>query len=182
MRSLSLFTVLLSMFLLGCSHTHIIDVASAPSELDEINHAMNNSKVKITLTDERVFTGMNPRIGEDSTSWFDSALGEKRAFPHSAIEKIVIKKRFRGAWEGIKYGALFGGATGLIIGFAIDADEDAGGYGPDLSVAGVTFFGALGSALVGLPVGTIIGSKDEYIIVAPPNSSFESTREHKENN
>jgi hypothetical protein len=148
----------------GCAHTHRVNLSSEPSAFDEINARLKDKDVEITSVDGRTFTGKSPQLAPDSTSWYDPETYHQSTVATSEIRRIVTLKRLRGALEGLKYGALIGAAAGLGYGVASGADEDAHGYGPDIDTPSWGVMLAADGALVGLVVGTIVGSKDEYVI------------------
>lgn len=176
MKRRSLIIITLAMVTFGCAHTHKINLSSQPSTFNKINANLKSKKARITLANGQAFTGKGPQIAPDSTFWFDPGTNNKYTVSTLEVEKIVTKKRGRGALDGLKYGAIFGGAAGLIVGIiarfpVFDEDEGAGGYGVDWTIAGLVFVGAIEAGLLGLPIGAIIGSKDKYIIIAPDDSS-----------
>lgn len=148
----------------GCAHTHRINLSSGPSTFDEVNARLENKAVTIISADGRTFTGKSPQFAPDFTSWFDPETYRQATIATSEIRKIVTLKRSRGALEGLKYGALIGAAAGLSYGVASGADKDPQGYGPDIDTPGWGVMLAADGALVGLVVGTIVGSRDEYVI------------------
>lgn len=167
----SLIIITLAMVTFGCAHTHKINLSSQPSTFNKINANLKSKKAKITLANGQTFVGKGTQIAFDSTFWFDPGTNNKYTVSSLEVEKIVTKKRGRGALDGLKYGALIGGAAGLMIGVLTGADEDPKGFGPDIDIAGWTVMLAVDGALLGLPIGAIAGSKDKYIIIAPEDSS-----------
>jgi hypothetical protein len=144
-----------------------------PSIINEANGTLKNQKTRITLADGSTLMGKGPKIGPDSTFWYDPATNNKYTASTSEIEKIVTLKRGRGALEGLKYGAFIGCTAGLIVGAVGGAPLYSGDdqYGPG-SILACGWVGAFHAGVIGLPIGAIVGSKDEYILIAPEDSSL----------
>ena len=78
------------------------------------------------------------------------------------VSKVVDTQHGRGALEGLGLGALIGGVTGAVIGYAA-ADEDDYLFNSkgEVAVVGGLVFGTMG-ALVGVVVGAVKGSTIIY--------------------
>jgi hypothetical protein len=173
MRNGLLTIIVIVVSISGCTHIHKIDMTSEYSKIKETNDHLHDQKTKITLIDSRTITALNPQITADSVSWFDPALDSRNSFHVSEIKNISILKRGRGAWEGFRVGAIFGGIAGLLFGGIATADDTPGRdptLGADISPMAIAFIGAAGAGLIGLPIGAMTGSKDKYILIAPVDS------------
>jgi hypothetical protein len=85
----------------------------------------------------------------------------------SEIGTVVIKKRGRGALEGLGIGILAGAVTGALIGFASGDDDPQTVFLPltaeEKALEGGIVLGGAGG-LLGLPIGAAVGSKDKFVL------------------
>jgi hypothetical protein len=80
------------------------------------------------------------------------------------LQGYEVKRRFRGAMEGMLIGALSGATAGAVIGYG--QGDDPEGYlsfsaGDKAAMLGVV--GAVTGATIGALLGTAIGHKDRYL-------------------
>lgn len=153
--------------LAGCSHVHPSDPTSGADVINEVNRAVKDRTVDITLLNTEVLWAENVRVAADST-WFDVVgqpsyarpwrLDIGRGLPTAEIETISIRRHARGALEGGGFGLVTGFLAGAILG-ARDPWFDA--------VDGGTIVGGLGLA-AGLIYGAIAASKDVYDFTRAP--------------
>jgi hypothetical protein len=159
--------IALAVFTSRC--THLRQVQS----FDEINKVAAGKPARVTLTDGRVLSGKGLQMATDSTSWLDSTTGRKQSIVTTEIDKVVIKKRGRGALEGLGMGVL----AGAVIGFALGDDPPCEPYPNDLfgigqslcegfrlSAGEKALAGAGGGGLWGMIIGAAVGSKDKFVL------------------
>lgn len=153
--------------LVGCSHVHPSDPTSGADVINEVNRAVKDRTVDITLLNTQVLWAENVRVTADST-WFDVVgqpsyarpwrLDMGRGLPTVEIETITIRRHARGALEG----AGFGLVTGFLAGATLGPRDQL--YS---AVDGGTIVGGLGLA-AGLLYGAIVASKDVYDFTKAP--------------
>jgi hypothetical protein len=167
MKARYVIIIALAVFTSRC--THIRHVQS----FEGINKAAAGKHARMTLTNGRVLSGKDLQVAIDSTFWLDSATGRKQFIATLEIGKVVVKKRGRGALEGLGMGAL----AGAVIGFALGDDppcepdpNDLFGIGQGLcetfrlSAGEKALIGAGGGGLWGLAIGALVGSKDKFVL------------------
>lgn len=161
MKPREVMIIALAVFTSQC--THIRQVHS----FDDINKAAAGKPASMTLTNGRVLSGKGLEVAIDSTFWLDSVTGRKQSIATSEVGKVVIKKRGRGALEGLGIGILTGAVTGAVIGFASGDDDPKTVFLPltaeEKALGGGIVLGAAGG-LLGLPIGAAVGSKDKFIL------------------
>ncbi len=174
MKKLCLIIYTLSLLFTGC--THICKY----STLGELNNKIKDKEAKITLINELDLIGKDINIYTDSTFWLDPNTENKQSIITSEVSSIITKSRWQGVLEGLGLGLLGGAAIGAIIGF--ESYE-----GPDLLVGSpagaalfVGFFCGILGGLLGIPIGAIVGSKDEFIINRKDETTFPQGEEIKE--
>ena len=157
MKMLCFIIVTLSVLTTSCTHIRQY------STFDEINTRTKGKNAKITLINEQDLIGRGIYITPDSTFWIDPNTSYKKSIITQAVSSIVINNRGRGTLEGLGLGLLGGIATGVSIGLL-------SGYEPgDIFTAEMKALllgiglGGIGG-LLGLPIGTAVGSKDKFII------------------
>ncbi len=153
--------------LVGCSHVHPSDPTSGADVINEVNRAVKDRTVDITLLNTQVLWAENVRVTADST-WFDVVgqpsyarpwrLDMGRGLPTAEIETITIRRHARGALQGAGFGLLIGVGPGMIV----------GARDPYITpITGGVLFGMIGLA-AGLVYGVIGGSKDVYDFTKAP--------------
>lgn len=171
MKQQSLIIITLSIFIFGCTHTHKINPRSSATILAELNQQLQGQEGTIFLTDMQEFVGSSIQVRNDSVFWVEPSQGEHKRISRSEVRKIILLKRGRGALEGLGIFALIGGVSGglLTASYVCGRVEDCDTGGAFLDGA---ILGAVGAGVVfGLPIGAAIGSRDEYILIAPTDST-----------
>lgn len=155
--------VIMALAVFASRCTHIRQVHS----FDDINKAAAGKLASMTLTNGQVLSGKGLQMAMDSTFWLDKATGRKQSIATSEIGKVVIKKRGRGALEGLGIGILTGAVTGALIGFASGDDDPKTVFLPltaeEKALGGGIVLGGAGG-LLGLPIGAAVGSKDKFVL------------------
>ncbi|UCG52447.1 MAG: hypothetical protein JSW58_02540 [Candidatus Latescibacterota bacterium] len=159
------FSSVLFVLLLGCSHPHYI--ASIDSdERQSLEQLASKGSCAVVLVDGTKYKAANLTIGPDSTTWVSKETGERVGVATSDIEKIVFVSRGRGAAEGVLVGFAAGASLGAFLGLLSgeDCEEVSGEICISRQAAVMIGIVALGLpvALVGAMVGASHGSKDLY--------------------
>jgi hypothetical protein len=184
--------VAVASILSGCAHVHRIDPVASGPELDELNRALQGKRISVELV-SKVSHGLgvklnaeSVRVAADSTSltllrepsdvealWGKPGYGVKRdtTLSTSAISRMTITNRLRGALDGALIGLGIGGTGGALWGAATGESPD---LGPPSASKGAAFngvlFGVLG-LVVGLVRGVVVGSSDVYDFTEGPGES-----------
>jgi hypothetical protein len=144
----------------GCTHIRKY------STFDEINTKTKDKNAKITLISEQNLIGKDIYIAPDSTFWLNPNTKNKQSIITSEVSSIAFKNSWRGKLDGLLLGFLGGAVIGVTIGY-LQGDDDPGmmmGLNAELkAVLGGIGLGGIGG-LLGIPIGTIIGSNDKFII------------------
>ncbi len=176
----------------GCAHVHRIDPVASGPELDELNRGLQRREVSVELVSSVPYRpgvklrAESVRVAADSTSmtllrepsdvealWGKPRYGVKRdtTLSTSAIIRVTISNRFRGALDGALIGLGIGGTGGALWGAATGESPD---LGPPSASKGAAFngvlFGVLG-LVVGLVYGVVAGSSDVYDFTEGPGES-----------
>ncbi|MGD9899449.1 MAG: hypothetical protein AB7T22_10015 [Calditrichaceae bacterium] len=179
------FYLLFSCFLfwaliLGCTYTHHInfnDVSSQKAEIHSLNNRGSDGRIKIFLKNGNIYVGNKLKILKDSTSInligheSDKAtiehnsnisiLAENRMIANNDIEKVEFKSRFRGGKDGLFAGAALGMGIGGFIGYNANLDGEDPAPRTEVAVY-YSFAGGFLGAIIGIPLGIIIGKRDIY--------------------
>jgi len=155
------FVVAMVVFLSGCVHNR--GFYSIP----EINSLTRDRKVHLTLSDGRVLDVVEFQIRGDSCRWLSPTDEKKQIVHKSYVRSVAIAQRGRGASEGFLLGGLIGLVGGVAMGYASGDDNPEGGFISMTAKQKAVFLGFLlggSGALIGLPIGAVVGSKDQYLI------------------
>jgi hypothetical protein len=175
MKTISTILLIAMINFIACSSTQFI--GHDQSACEDLNGKVEGERVNITLTNDNVIIAENTFIGVDSTSWLEIIAekrgargygqqtrwyeGKKWSVPTRDVKKIDIGNCWQGALGGLFYGFLVGAALGLLGGLT-HSDEKSGFFDPDPEEV-VVMVGILG-AVVGLPIGLLVGGTDEYVL------------------
>jgi hypothetical protein len=168
-------------YLAGCSSTQQIRYNQA--EFDILNWDYEGAIGEIALVDGSTISGKYIQIAEDSTCYREvkSRLNVVRLasdtsrIPTSDITRITYKNTSKGALEGAGFGALAGLAIGAIIANSIEPENSKNPmetWSKGMSQASLIPGGLLAGILIGIPVGSGIGHKDNYILLDSENSVY----------
>jgi len=157
-----------------CTSTHVIN--NDQSAYDELNGKVEGERAEITLMNDNVIVGENIFMEVDSASWVEvekrAGRGyrqdrrwyevEKWSVPTSDVKKIDVGgNRVQGVLGGLFYGFLVGVTLGLVGG--LTESEDSSGFFDPSPEESAVMVGILG-AIVGLPIGLLVGGTDEYVL------------------
>ena len=146
---------------IGCTHTRLL------SSYDQINRHVIDKSVRISLADGTLIKANNILIRPDS-SCVTTETSSKQIVPTSKIQYITVLNRGRGAWEGFGLFLIAGTALGLVGYFSGDDPSGFMSFTAEEKLK-LSFLAGLGwGALIGAPIGALIGSKDKYVL--PPKS------------
>lgn len=152
MKSLLSVLLIAAFFILGCSHTYVVDKKSTNEFMMKVNKKTKKKRGLIQTKSGKKYIAKEITITVDSSSWIDTKTMsfEKRA--NSELYKIVINDRAKGS----VFGFLGGFAIGFAIGYA-GGDDPPGGFAPGFSAeekgrmtgAILGLFGGIGGAILG---------------------------------
>ncbi len=163
MKTMQATLLLLIVCFVGCSSTHRLRLAHE-EDFASLNNRAFLKKVMVTFVDGRKIKVANLRMTSDSTYWNNPQIKQQPSPTYMAVATSQIKevrfiRRGESALQGMGFGFLFGAVVGYAAGE--DCPPNAFICFPREEVAVV--FGLTG-ALIGLPIGAIIGHRDTYII------------------
>lgn len=151
--------ILLPLIFLGCSTTTVVRQGQ---EL-----FLGEQGVLITK-DGKKSNVHHAQIRNDSIVVIDSRMGRKSRMPLSEAQKLVVKNRGQGAWQGM---ILFAG-LGAVLGAIPDSNCGDPCLFPNGGVGGSVFWAIL-AAPVGALWGAVLGSHRNYVFAqtAPVSDS-----------
>ena len=163
MKTMQATLLLLIVCFLGCSSTHRLRPAHE-ADFASLNNRAFLKKVMVTFVDGRKIKVANLRMTSDSTYWNNPQIKQQPSPTYMAVATSQIKevrfiRRGRGAVDGMGFGL----PLGLIYGVSQAGEACANCLIPISAgeiVLGLGIFGAI----LGAPVGAIIGHRDIYII------------------
>ena len=175
-RAIAAITV--TVMVAGCAHVHPCDPAAPGVDLDDVNTALADRPVRVSLVDGTTLLAHSVVIGVDSTSLIPTR--QPRSLPPgraaigtslrtSEIATITVTRHGRGALEGTLLGLGIGAGFGFILGVSTGGDEE-GPYplsAVEVGLLGAYICGVL-AAGAGLLLGVVNGSKDVYDLTEAP--------------
>jgi hypothetical protein len=167
MKTLSRLLIFLILFS-GCSTTSLVQTDHLTS--DELNKKINGKQGLIMLTKNGEIKAKNIQVDIDTTSYIDLKTQNRNSMPTSRIVQINIKKRGKGALQGLGIGFLSGACIGSILCIKWGDETDV----PCMLVV-PPFFGVF-AMLPSTLLGTLIGSTEKYILSEPDNLVFINKR------
>ena len=151
---------LLVVALSGCTHTYSL----APAAYPLISERAERRAATVTLRGSGPLTAQGLLIDRDSTSWLEFGSGRRRVVATADVERVSLRDRGQGAFEGFALGAAAGAALGAAVAATAyregEADIVFGGRGKFAGVIGV-LVGAVGGG-VGVIVGGRRGTTNVY--------------------
>lgn len=145
----------LPLFLItACSSSYEINSTSPTydTSVQEFNKLAKGKEAEIILTDNVAITATDIYLSADTLYWFNTETQLKTGVVKSEVRKITFTNNLHGGLVG----AGIGGTAGLLLGVvtveAAEANQTVGWC------AAWSFIGAL----IGFPIGMIVGYTDEY--------------------
>jgi hypothetical protein len=141
----------LTLFLSGCSVTHIVDRAEAPMWGPDVSDRLSRKNVDVVVRGGAVYRGEILKVDGESIVQRNKALGADTAIPLDSV--LEIKSGSNVGWTvlGVLGGAIMGGLVGSAIGLASGPAIEG-----DITGLSSIFSAAAGGA-VGLLVGGVAG-------------------------
>lgn len=167
--------VLLSLgaaLLFGCSTVRSVGTADEQqTSFSDVNRSVRGKVVQITFTDGRKIKVVDLQVAPDSISFLDHRANRLTSIATSDIYEISIVKAGRGALAGLFLGALVGAGVGTYRALSQGDDDpnDPIGKTRDEKLKLYPQAHALYFALIGTPIGAMIGGKKIYRFIAPSN-------------
>lgn len=152
--------ILLSLVFLGCSTTTVV----RPGE-----ELFVGEPGTLTTKAGNELQVHQAQIGNDSIVVLASRMGGKTRMAQGEAEKLVVKNRGRGAWQGM---LLFSGA-GAVLGAIPDPNCGDPCLFPNGGVVGSIFVAAM-VAPVGAIWGAVLGSHRNYVFEQPGSAQDDS--------
>lgn len=118
LRSFAVVLVLVGALLgAGCTTTRSLSVSrpsASESGLHPYDETLTGERATIELVDGTARQGDIRRVQVDSLFWVDRATGTENALPLTEVQAIEVRRRLRGAWQGLQLGSGLG--AGLLVG------------------------------------------------------------------
>ena len=160
MKLFYLTTAVLSLFIIGCSHTYEVSKYLSKEELyKEFNEsARDKDELRITFTnDSSIFVYNGATIKNDTIFLNDISLSKYNSqISVSQIKQISYNNHFKGAVPGFLLGTVGGGAIGATGWIYHPEDEGMGGT-PRFNQSTATIIGAIFGLFSGTMIGIVCG-------------------------
>ncbi len=146
-------------FVVGCSHTLVLNTTPPSEFYKKLNAAAKKEKGRIITLDNREIRAIEIHGTPDSIRWKDPVSHQEQIVPISSIQEITIRNHTRGGIDGIKIGVIAGGIGGSVAGpifISSSENKDAAGF----ILSGIAF-----GILSGFVAGGIIGSPERFIFI-----------------
>ncbi|MDO8549444.1 MAG: hypothetical protein Q7S39_04725 [Ignavibacteria bacterium] len=170
----TMFALIILCFLVtACSSSYVVTSTSSSDESSvlEFNEFAEGKEAEIILRDYVVNTATNVYLSADSLYWFNPETKLKTSVVKSEIREVMFTDMWLGGLEGAGIGFLSGGVPGLLFGATTAGlvEVEEGGW-----IVAWSLIGGVGGALIGFPIGLIIGHTNEY--------EFENSQQIENNN
>lgn len=153
-KSLYVLLIVLSLLIIGCSHSHRINKSTY--DLNRINQKLTDKKADIYPMDKsEKISAQNVQISSDSISYFDANSKISKRIATPKVNKIRINDHGRGVADGLLVGL---GTSGVI--FLLLKVHSNQSVPNDAYLA----LGGIGVLILSPIIGGISGSQDVYII------------------
>ena len=152
MKKLVASILLLSFTLSACSHVIPKYQNESRSEFyNRINKLTKDKTVSLKMTSEQTIIDCKElQVNPDSINYRDVNSNSLRSIATNKIISVSFNEGERGAWEGLLYGSLIGGVSGLISILVLSNGHQSGNP-----------FVILYSAVAGAIIGAIYGSNND---------------------
>lgn len=158
MKLFYLATVVVSLFIIGCSHTYEVTKYFSKEELyKEFNEsARDKDELKITFTNDSSISVYNGGVIRNDTIFLnDTSLSKYNSqIPISQIKQISYNNHLKGAIPGLLIGTVAGGAFGA-TGWVFR--PEGGGNNPTFDQSTGTIYGLIFGFFSGAMVGIVLG-------------------------
>jgi hypothetical protein len=158
----------------GCTWKQVIPIND--TNFDDLNDKLKAETVTIGLVSGNNIIGRDIQLSSDSTSWSELNSGKYHTVQTSTIRDICAMNRSRSGKIGLVVGLIGGGVIGVIIasseeyewldvvekGFRIAIGQE--GESKIMRYSSGIIIGGLAGGLLGYTIGTIVGSRDKYVI------------------
>jgi len=152
----TMFNIFIICFLVtACSSSYVVSSSDGDTSVDEFNEFAEGEEAEIILSDSTEITATEVYLSADSLYWFNPETKLKTGVAKSEISKVLFTDMWRGGLRGAGYGC----AAGMLLWVAVnDSLENSQfvNYMGGLATLGVV------SALIGYPIGLIVGYPVEY--------------------
>jgi len=144
----------------ACSSSYVVSTSGEDTSREEFNESAEGEEAEIILLDSTEITATEVYLSADSLYWFNPETKLKTGVVKSEISKVMFTDTWLGGLEGTEIGLLSGGSAGILFGTifvgSAEADQITEWY-----AAWIFGYGVAG-ALIGFPIGAIIGHTNEY--------------------
>jgi len=157
MKKASLILSFLSPFLItACSSSYVVSSSGEDTSVDEFNELAEGEEADIILLNSTVITASEVYLSADSLHWFNTETKSKAGAAKSEIGKVIFTDDM---WRRGLRGATYGCGAGIIFWVAVNDSLENSQFVDYME--GIAAFGVVG-ALIGFPIGMIVGHTDEY--------------------
>lgn len=152
MKNLLSVLFIITFFLLGCSHTYVVEKNSTNEFIEKVNKKTKKKSGIIQTKSGKKYKVEEITVKVDSSSWIDTKTMSFEKSANSGLHKIVINDRAKGV--------VFGFLGGFVIGYAA-RDDPPDGLAPSFSAENKGVMTGAIMALIGGIGGAIIGNVDQ---------------------
>ncbi len=174
---------------IGCSAKNTYLIEHDQTIYDMLSMKLMEQEGKMLLMNGEIVSGGDFNIGLDSISWIEKQKSHYVEVSHggsrirvpagepltktiatSEIDYFTLINRKKGAQAGAATGSWVGAAAGVVWGLTLIGTGRSGNMSPAILIFTIPFGGLVG-AMIGLPIGLIVGGTDEYILTKIPEDS-----------
>ena len=159
--------ILLCFLVTACRSSYVVSTSGDDTSVDEFNELAEGEEAEIILLDSTEITAIEVYLSADSLYWFNPETKLKSGVAKFEISKVMFTDMWRGSLRGAGAGCLAGMLFWVAVNDSIQ-NSKISSY-----MEGLAAFGVVG-ALIGFPIGMIIGHTNEY--------EFENSQQLENNN
>lgn len=158
----------------ACTTTHVIGRFEAPETQAQLGTLMAESTVTAHVGEpppSNLEWGYFPVVERAPAGLkIEFTQGEPRLVASSYVRSFAVRRRGRGALDGMAMGSAGGAALGFLIGIAVHNEGDCVStgpcgtrYNPPFIIFSTVLLGLVG-ALIGAGPGALVGHTDAYVL------------------
>jgi len=152
----TMFALIIFYFLVtACSSSYVVSSSNGDKSVDEFNESAEGEEAEIILSDSTEITATGVYLSADSLYWFNPETQLKTGLSISEISKVMFTDTWQGGLRGAGGGFIGGASLWVAVSDSIENSKFVNYMG------GLAALGVVG-ALIGFPIGLIVGYPIEY--------------------
>jgi hypothetical protein len=139
----------------ACSSLYVVSTSGEDTSVGEFNESVEGEEAEIILSDSTVIIATEVYLSADSLHWFNPETKLKTGVAKSEISKVMFTDTWQGGLRGAGGGFIGGASLWIAVSDSIENSKFVSYMG------GLAALGVVG-ALIGFPIGLIVGYPIEY--------------------